>query len=571
MIWTNIPPLLQWSLETTLAVSVLIALIMLIRKPFAKQFGSQATYLLWLLPLVRVVMPPIPQNWSLTAWLGSYTNQLAEGFQINAVKASELSFAKTITTSSIDQVTLANLPKDIPDEFKQTDTSYFNSFWNLFLENFGIVILSIWICGTFIFLFRASLGQRRFIHLIEKTGTIASANTLKTVKKLAENIGMKSIPNVQTSPLCKSPLVTAAKKPIIVLPEDFEINYTSEEQHFALQHELTHLKRRDLWTYQIARLFVATQWFNPVVHWGVRGFRIDQEAACDAHVINQTKGSPLAYGRTLIKAASAGIPCPSKPSASLALAHPLKERLLLLQNCTKENNSSFWGKSAVAFFLVGSLICTGASAKPREVILGAVEEVPYSKPNPHQETRSLLAKKVEHIHCSNGIRVVYKTSPKVEVKATLLGATWDQVELYVKDGVLLAGWDPSSDKTRDQNASLNLFISSPKLKRIDASFGSSFEGDITADELYVDAASGASVSLRGTCSDLRVDASKASIEANNLQCNDVKVDAQSEAAVEVFASEAIEIGASRDSSIHIFGNPDTSEIDQSKDSDITFL
>ena len=47
------------ALQTVLAVSVLIGLILFVRRPVAKHFGAGVAYALWALPLARLVLPPL--------------------------------------------------------------------------------------------------------------------------------------------------------------------------------------------------------------------------------------------------------------------------------------------------------------------------------------------------------------------------------------------------------------------------------------------------------------------------------------------------------------------------------
>ena len=49
--------LLRWLGETSLALSILILLVLIIRKPFAKLFGARAAYALWLAPAARLFGP----------------------------------------------------------------------------------------------------------------------------------------------------------------------------------------------------------------------------------------------------------------------------------------------------------------------------------------------------------------------------------------------------------------------------------------------------------------------------------------------------------------------------------
>ena len=50
---------LDTALQTGVSIALLIGLVLLIRPLFAKHFGAKATYMLWLLPLFRLVLPPI--------------------------------------------------------------------------------------------------------------------------------------------------------------------------------------------------------------------------------------------------------------------------------------------------------------------------------------------------------------------------------------------------------------------------------------------------------------------------------------------------------------------------------
>jgi len=52
--------ILNWAANTGLSVSILIVLVLLVRKPVTKFAGAGAAYALWLLPLIRFVMPALP-------------------------------------------------------------------------------------------------------------------------------------------------------------------------------------------------------------------------------------------------------------------------------------------------------------------------------------------------------------------------------------------------------------------------------------------------------------------------------------------------------------------------------
>jgi len=51
--------MIGWAVDTTIAVSVLLLVVLAIRKPFAAAFGARAAYALWLAPALRAVTPPL--------------------------------------------------------------------------------------------------------------------------------------------------------------------------------------------------------------------------------------------------------------------------------------------------------------------------------------------------------------------------------------------------------------------------------------------------------------------------------------------------------------------------------
>ena len=46
--------------DTMLTTALLVLAVLLIRKPFARHFGPRLAYSLWLIPALRLVLPPLP-------------------------------------------------------------------------------------------------------------------------------------------------------------------------------------------------------------------------------------------------------------------------------------------------------------------------------------------------------------------------------------------------------------------------------------------------------------------------------------------------------------------------------
>ncbi len=352
MNWSELHPVIQEIGRTSLAVTALVVLVLLVRRPFARRFGAKAAYALWAVPLARFVMPPLPGNWSLAGLLGFGQTQAAP------TPIAEL----IIPDRPVGQASVYEAPPAVAEAPIALQTpDIWASLGGALLSNLPLILTSVWLIGALVWLGRSLRKQDVFQRLIWDDSEPASDAVLLESQRIARQIGLKSLPAIRTSLLCSGPLVTGLKSPVVLLPYWFEEDYTEAEQRDALVHELMHLKRRDLWAFQIARIVAATQWFNPFIHLGLKAFRTDQESACDADVLRQASISPAAYGRTLVKAARLARPSDRRiAAASLTLAHPIKERLIMMQHATPTLRSRLAGTALAGVLGTAAIFATAS-------------------------------------------------------------------------------------------------------------------------------------------------------------------------------------------------------------------
>ncbi|MGB3625262.1 MAG: M56 family metallopeptidase [Henriciella sp.] len=366
--FTEMNPIVANSLQTSLAVAVLFALMLLVRKPFARQFGAKAAYALWLVPLARLFMPPLPANWSMFGWLAA------------PVEAAEPEMAQPamvfhgVNRTATDMtVTAEAAAPPVPVEFIPVHAAPVPAEPGLLDAALGLLphlVVPLWIAGIALMLGLAWRRQAVFHQLIRDDSSPASEPVTEMAREIAALLKVRRGFEVRTSLLNGSPLVTGLKRPVILLPEWFEADYSPREQRDALTHELMHVKRGDLFALQAAQIVLALQWFNPLAYFSIRAFRIDQEAACDADVLRAGTSSAFSYGRTLIKAARLAGPADSAfRGANLTLAHPIKERLILMQNTAPTLRKRLLGTTLAVTLGTAAVFTTAscaASATPRD-------------------------------------------------------------------------------------------------------------------------------------------------------------------------------------------------------------
>ena len=109
--------------DTLLWTGVLIAAVLLVRRPVARTLGSRAAYALWALPMLRLLLPPLV----LPAWMAPAARE-PEAFLSISIEAGP-TLAEPASTMAEPAAVIPEIP------------------W-------GSVLLTIWLAGATIFLLR---------------------------------------------------------------------------------------------------------------------------------------------------------------------------------------------------------------------------------------------------------------------------------------------------------------------------------------------------------------------------------------------------------------------------------
>lgn len=252
---------------STMTVSLCIAIVAITRWPARKLAGPSVAYALWLLVPGSVLVPFLPS--------------INHDIQLEAVRP------------------LFQLAQ--PNYFEPEATT---------AGNLELTLLAMWSLGFACAMSIVILQHRRLIRLL---GAIRPTSN-----------------GTYQSSTASDPMVLGILRPRIVLPADFAERYAPEEQSLVLMHEQVHLKRRDTAVNALATLISCIYWFNPLVHWALRRYRLDQEISVD-HAVVQAKQKRGTYGAMLLNVQLAAQHTLSPFVSSWSPRHPLKERLQMLK------------------------------------------------------------------------------------------------------------------------------------------------------------------------------------------------------------------------------------------------
>jgi beta-lactamase regulating signal transducer with metallopeptidase domain len=243
-----------WLVDTLVATSVLMVLVLLVREPVRRQFGPAVAYGLWLIPALRMVMP------SLT-WTVERTVPAAGSLPLSAPLPAQSSVMPAAETSLIGQ-----------------------------LGGWETWAVSVWLAGAAVMLICGLLIYRRQRReVLRDSVQVARLGKVRIVRTTA----------------VRGPMAFGVFDRVIALPIDFDERYEPHERRLAFLHELAHHRSGDLVVNHFAFVLLCLQWFNPLAWASHFAFRFDQEAACDARVLDKVSNrNRSAYAHAIAKAAS---------------------------------------------------------------------------------------------------------------------------------------------------------------------------------------------------------------------------------------------------------------------------
>ena len=316
----DMSPFFGWLLKTTVQGSVLIVMIVAIRWLLRGRLAARWQYALWLLLLIRLAMPWMPQSklslFGLAFTLVPRSNVSAETSD-HMAGDEKLSIAEPTpmqgngvilagaetppsTTATPEPLPVEQLPAisgvssnvDPIDRVGKSNTltaltAYLTWLW--FAGALGLVAyigfrnLHLWLCVT---------AERQLI----------DQEVLELLEDCKQQMRVKTPVTLVITEKISSPALFGFVRPRILLPQGLLEMVTLDELQYVFLHELAHLKRGDIYVSWLTAILQVLHWFNPLIWFGFRQMRTDQELACDALAMSRMAvEEPPQYGQTLVR------------------------------------------------------------------------------------------------------------------------------------------------------------------------------------------------------------------------------------------------------------------------------
>ena len=307
------------SLVTTAALAALVAVVCRFGR-----IGPVARHALWVLVLVKFVMPPlVVWPWAAPDPLRLARNEAHEirrGLAPDAgplVAAGELSRPPSVTG-----IVPTPDPSPLPAPPAIVDSI---SAWTMFAF--------VWIAGSLCLGAVEVVRQVRLARRVRMAAPPDASITLR-VNELASELGVTPVRVVALTGNI-SPAVWCLGRPRLLWPAELRSDSQAGIDGIIV-HELAHLKRRDHvvgWLELVAGL---VWWWNPLF-WSVRrALREQAELACDAWVVSALPDGRRAYAESLLALSSPGAPAPPPMAAVMGVRassrRVLERRLVMIMN-----------------------------------------------------------------------------------------------------------------------------------------------------------------------------------------------------------------------------------------------
>ncbi|MBD8679238.1 M56 family metallopeptidase [Sphingomonas sp. CFBP 13720] len=317
--------MIGWAVETLVAATLLMLLVLAIRGAVARRFGPHAAYALWALPALRMVLPPIPDAWR------------------------PVDFAPIGAATDPGQVMMFVPIADVPA---------LPQGWGM--ADVPVAVVALWAVGAIGFVAWHIVAHRRFCARILSSGQ-------------GRGVAQGHVRVIETRHAA-GPLAFGVWRRYVAMPADFAERYDPQEQALALAHELGHHARGDLLANWAALVILGCHWFNPVAWRAFRAFRADQEMACDAMVLARaTPRVRHAYASAIVKSAHGGA---MSAACHLHSINELKGRLVMLsKHRVMSPTTRRIASTATLALAVVALGATASGTEAAETIRTGVERV----------------------------------------------------------------------------------------------------------------------------------------------------------------------------------------------------
>jgi beta-lactamase regulating signal transducer with metallopeptidase domain/Tol biopolymer transport system component len=297
--WSWMGPML-W--QVSLLILIVTGLDFLLRR----WAWPQVRYTLWLLVLVKLVIPP---TWTLPSslvskWQPVVQAGIKERLGIN-LRAPAVREPLEMYSSVPATMTPSVLAGQLAEQSAQTPPAESSSLTPSRALGWKAIVMLAWIIGMglFVALLAHRIARLRRWHKKQVEKKVIPVWYYELLVETTKRLKLGRLPAIVFSRDAKAPAVYGMFRPVLLLPASYLDSLSREDAEHVLLHELAHLKRGDLWLHGLCLLLQIVYWFNPLLIWTRRQMKHVREICCDLTIANVLKEKTMKYRQTLLNTA----------------------------------------------------------------------------------------------------------------------------------------------------------------------------------------------------------------------------------------------------------------------------
>ncbi len=288
-----LPHFFDWLIETSLMASILVGFILCIKILFRNKLTPRWQYMLWIVLMIRLLLPWSPDSSYSIYSLLSYSSSVSEVIQKNTPSPENTvndEMQHTVELESNSKTVIKNSEPEVNvSSEQQTTLSLYK------------VALYVWLAGVIILVVMTFITNRRLYSYIKKQPDITDEQVVTVFNRCKQSMKIKKAVSLRLAGKIASPTVFSFFRPKVLLSKKHMKVLNEQQLQYVFYHELAHIKRNDVAVNWIMYSLLLLNWFNPILWYAYFCMREDQELACDAYALTFIdKEEQIAYGHTII-------------------------------------------------------------------------------------------------------------------------------------------------------------------------------------------------------------------------------------------------------------------------------
>jgi len=343
----------DWLLWTTIQGSVLVVLIVLLQVIFRRRLPVRWHYLLWVLLLIRLAVPWLPESKM------SIFNLVPRSVQQGRIIES---FSQSRRADSMDSYMYGRFASAT----QKTDEPETASV------RFMLALPVLWLVGTVMIAGYIFFRSIRLWRIVKRERPVTDSEILDRLEDCKMQMGVQTILGVVVSDRIKSPALFGFVRPRLLLPQGMFETFSHEELRYVFIHELAHLKQRDIYFGWLIALLHILHWFNPLMWFAFGRIRADREMACDTLAISMMgPDEPSKYGRTIVSLLESFSQACYLPSVAGILEDTCQmERRIKMIADYKKTSHTRWAGALLLLAVLACVVLTNAYVAKADFTFG---------------------------------------------------------------------------------------------------------------------------------------------------------------------------------------------------------